>query len=52
MWIVLGGVTHWLWRAISEHGGVLDVMLEKTRCKYAVERCLQRLLDDKIDPSV
>jgi putative transposase len=45
MRIVLGGVTHWLWRAINEHGEVLDVLLQKTRCKEAAKRCLQRLLD-------
>ena len=41
--IVLGGVVHWLWRAVNEHGEVLDVLLQKTRCKKAARRCLQRL---------
>jgi putative transposase len=27
------GVSHWLWRAVDEHGEVLDVLLQKTRCK-------------------
>lgn len=50
MRIVLGGVTHWLWRAINEHGEVLDVLLQKTRCKKAAKRCLQRLLDEQDIP--
>jgi putative transposase len=47
MRIVIGGVAHWLWRAINEHGEVLDVLLQRTRCKKAARRCLQRLLDEQ-----
>jgi putative transposase len=47
MRIVMGGVVHWIWRAINEHGEVLDVLLQKTRCKKAAKRCLQRLLDEQ-----
>jgi len=47
MRIVLGGVTHWLWRAVNEHGEVLDVLLQRTRCTKAAKRCLQRLLDEQ-----
>ena len=47
MRIVLGGMTHWLWRAINEYGEVLDVLLQRTRCKQAAKRCLQRLLDEQ-----
>jgi putative transposase len=50
MRIVLGGMTHWLWRAINEYGEVLDVLLQKTRCKGAAKRCLQRLLDEQEIP--
>ena len=50
MRIVLGGITHWLWRAINEHGEILDVLLQKTRCKKAAKRCLQRLLDEQDIP--
>ncbi len=50
MRIVLGRVVHWLWRAINEHGEVLDVLLQKTRCKKAAKRCLQRLLDEQDIP--
>ncbi len=50
MRIVMGGVAHWLWRAINEHGEVLDVLLQRTRCKNAAKRCLQRLLDEQDIP--
>lgn len=50
MRIVMGGVTHWLWRAINEYGEVLDVLLQKTRCKGVAKRCLQRLLDEQEVP--
>lgn len=50
MRIVLGVVTHWLWRAVNEHGEVLDVLLQKTRSKKAARRCLQRLLDEQDIP--
>ena len=50
MRIVMGGVTHWLWRAVNGYGDVLDVLLQKTRCKQAARRCLQRLLDEQEIP--
>lgn len=50
MRIVVSGVVHWLWRAINEHGEVLDVLLQRTRCKKAAKRCLQRLLDEQDIP--
>jgi putative transposase len=50
MRIVMGGVAHWLWRAINEHGEVLDVLLQRTRCKKAAKRCLQRPLDEQNIP--
>ncbi len=31
MHVVLGGVTHWLWRAVNEYGDVLDVLLQENR---------------------
>jgi putative transposase len=46
MRIMLGGVAHWLWRAVNEYGEVLDVLLQRTRCKEAAKRCRQRLLDE------
>lgn len=40
MRIVMGGVVHWLWRVINEHGVALDVLLQRTCCKKAAKRCL------------
>ena len=50
MQIVLGGVTHWLWRTVNEHGEALNVLLQRTRCKKAAKRCLRRLLDEQDIP--
>lgn len=47
MRVVLGGVTHWLWRAINEHGEVLDVLLQKHRDTGAAKRFFLRLIDDQ-----
>lgn len=27
--VKVGGVTHWLWRAVDEHGDVLDIFLQE-----------------------
>ena len=47
MRIMLGGVTHWLWRAVNEHGEVLDVLLQVNRDKGAAKRFFHRLVDDQ-----
>ena len=46
MRVVLGGEVHWLWRAVNEHGDVLDVLLQKGRDTEAARRFFQRLLDE------
>ncbi len=43
MRVVIGGVTHWLWRAVNEHGDVLDVLLQENRDTGAAKRFLRRL---------
>ncbi len=50
MRVVLGGVTHWLWRAVNEYGDVLDVLLQKHRDSAAAKRLLRRLIDDQALP--
>lgn len=50
MRVVLGGEVHWLWRAVNEHGDVLDVLLQKGRDTEAARRFFQRLLDDHVLP--
>jgi putative transposase len=50
MRVMLGGEVHWLWRAVNEHGDVLDVLLQKGRDTEAARRFFQRLLDDHALP--
>jgi len=47
MRVVLSGVTHWLWRAVNEHGDVLDVLLQEHRDTGAAKRFFRRLIDDQ-----
>ncbi len=47
MRVVLGGVTHWLWRAVNEYGDVLDVLLQENRDTGAAKRFFRRLMDDQ-----
>ena len=47
MRLVVGGVTHWLWRAVNEYGDVLDVLLQEHRDKGAAKRFLRRLIVDQ-----
>lgn len=47
MRVVMGGVTHWLWRAVNEHGDVLDVLLQEHRDADAARRFFRRLIDDQ-----
>ena len=46
MRVVLGGAIHWLWRAIDEHGEVLDVLLQKHRDTGGAKRFFHRLIDE------
>ena len=47
MRVVVGGVVHWLWRAVNEHGDVLDVLLQENRDTGAAKRFFRRLIDDQ-----
>jgi len=47
MRVVVGGVVQWLWRAVNEHGEVLDVLLQKHRDTRAAKRFFRRLIDDQ-----
>ena len=42
--ITIAGTTHWLWRAVDQHGRVLDVLVPSRRDKRAAKRLLRRLL--------
>jgi putative transposase len=50
MRVVVGGVVHWLWRAVNEHGEVLDVLLQEHRDTGAARRFFRRLVDDHEPP--
>ena len=40
------GVRHWLWRAVDEHGFVLDILLQRHRDTDAAKIFLTRLLSE------
>src|SRR5437016_2286085 len=40
----IGGVKHWLWRAVDQTGVVLDVLVQRRRDKQAAKRLLRKLL--------
>ncbi len=42
--IQIGGVKHWLWRAVDSNGGVLDILVQTRRSARAAKRFLTRLL--------
>jgi len=46
------GVRHWLWRAVDEHGFVLDILLQRHRDTEAAKTFLTRLLGEYDVPEV
>ena len=42
--IAINGRKHWLWRAVDQHGAVLDVLVQSRRDKHAAERLMRKLL--------
>jgi putative transposase len=42
--IKIAGKTHWLWRAVDQHGIVLDVLIQSRRDAKAAKRLLRKLL--------
>lgn len=44
--VKVGGVAHWLWRAVDEHGAVLDIFLQAQRDTKAARSFLTRLLGE------
>ncbi len=50
MRVVVGGEIRWLWRAVNEHGDVLDVLLQENRDTGAAKRFFRRLIDDHEPP--
>jgi len=52
MCVEIGGVKHWLWRAVDEHGAVLDVILQEHRHTEAARSFFSRLLREYDVPEV
>jgi putative transposase len=48
--IKIAGETHWLWRAVDQHGRVLDVLVQSRRDKQAAKRLLRQLLKKPMRP--
>src|ERR687884_856030 len=42
--ITVAGTKHWLWRAVDQHGLVLDVLVQSRRDAKAAKRLLRKLL--------
>ena len=43
--IPIGGVKHWLWRAVDANGDVLDILVQPRRNAKAARRFLAKLMD-------
>lgn len=50
--VPVGGVKHWLWRAVDEHGTLLDLLLQPHRDTEAARRFFTRLLGEYDVPEV
>src|SRR3712207_4444273 len=48
--ITIAGTRHWLWRAVDQHGRVLDVLVQSRRDKRAAKRLLRKLLKRQMRP--
>ncbi|MGF6920622.1 IS6 family transposase [Paraburkholderia sp. 40] len=42
--VTIHGRKHWLWRAVDQHGAVLDVLVQSRRDKAAAKRLMRKLL--------
>src|SRR5919107_6343388 len=42
--IHIAGRKHWLWRAVDQHGAVLDILVQSRRNAKAAKRLLRKLL--------
>jgi len=41
--VTINGTKHWLWRAVGQHGAVLDVLVQSRREKQAARRLMRKL---------
>ncbi len=42
--MTIPGVKHWLWRAVDQHGAVLDILVQRQRDTTAAKRLMCKLL--------
>jgi putative transposase len=42
--VTINGMKHWLWRAVDQHGTVLDVLVQCRRDRHAAKRLMRKLL--------
>ncbi|WP_211608444.1 IS6 family transposase [Paraburkholderia nemoris] len=42
--VTINGRKHWLWRAVDQHGAVLDVLVQSRRDRDAARRLMRKLL--------
>ena len=47
MFVRIGGRKMWLWRAVDDEGGVLNVVVQKRRNKHAALKLLRKLLQNQ-----
>lgn len=48
--ISIAGKPHWLWRAVDQHGFVLDVLVQSQRDRHAAQRNMKKLLKNAAVP--
>jgi putative transposase len=46
VFIKINGKTHYLWRAVDQHGAVLDILVQSRRNKAAAKKFFRKLLKD------
>ncbi|KVU27450.1 transposase [Burkholderia ubonensis] len=42
--VTINGTKHWLWRAVDQHGAVLEVLVQRRRDQAAAKRLMRKLL--------
>ncbi len=44
--VAINGRKYWLWRAVDQHGAVLDVLVPSRRDRHATKRLMRKLLNN------
>ncbi len=50
--VTINGTKHWLWRAVDQHGAILDVLVQRRRDTAAAKRLMRKLLKRYSRPRV